>query len=195
MDEFTGAPPESAVRQFVESLLPSPCEELRLQAQEVFRDGNAAKALALLEAAAVDPENDDVKTDLAEILLEQGRHEDARPWLENLSPLAKSETRATNLAARIEFAAHAEQLVDPEALRSRISADGGDLDARLALARYHAGRKDYEKALEHLLEIIRRDRKFGDDIGRRTMLSPFNLLGNDNDLVGRYRRRLASALN
>ena len=46
-----------------------------------------------------------------------------------------------------------------------------------------------------MLEIVRADRKFGDDAGRKTMLAVFNLLGNGHDLVGTYRRSLASALN
>ena len=48
--------------------------------------------------------------------------------------------------------------------------------------------------MDQLLEIVRRDRGFEDDIGRKTLLSVFNLLGGD-ELVSRYRRLLASALN
>ncbi len=53
----------------------------------------------------------------------------------------------------------------------------------------------YEPALEQLLEIIRRDRSFGDDAGRKTMLAIFDLLRNENELVSRYRRLLASTLH
>jgi putative thioredoxin len=42
---------------------------------------------------------------------------------------------------------------------------------------------------------VRRDRSFGDDIGRKTILQIFSVLGNDSDLVSEYRKRLASALN
>jgi putative thioredoxin len=48
--------------------------------------------------------------------------------------------------------------------------------------------------MEQLLEIVRRDRAYEDDIGRKTLLSVFNLLGG-GELVSRYRRLLASALN
>jgi putative thioredoxin len=47
--------------------------------------------------------------------------------------------------------------------------------------------------MDQLLEIVRRDRSFGDDIGRKTLLSVFALLGGD-ERVSRYRRLLASAL-
>jgi putative thioredoxin len=53
----------------------------------------------------------------------------------------------------------------------------------------------FEEGMEHLLEIVRRDRSFQDDIGRKTLLDVFSLLGGQGELVSRYRRLLASALN
>jgi len=49
--------------------------------------------------------------------------------------------------------------------------------------------------LEQLLEIIRRDRKWNDEAGRKTMLSVFDVLGGQGELVSKYRRQLAAALN
>ena len=42
---------------------------------------------------------------------------------------------------------------------------------------------------------MQRDRTFRDDIGRKTLLDVFNLLGGQGELVSEYRRKLASALN
>mgnify|MGYP001003727819 CR=1 FL=1 len=47
----------------------------------------------------------------------------------------------------------------------------------------------------HLLELVRRDRSFGDDAARRKMIQIFDLLGSDHDLVRQYRRNLAAALH
>jgi putative thioredoxin len=46
-----------------------------------------------------------------------------------------------------------------------------------------------------LLEIVRRDRSFKEQIGRKTLLDVFNLLGGQNELVSEYRRKLAALLN
>ena len=48
---------------------------------------------------------------------------------------------------------------------------------------------------EAALEIVRRDRAFGDDIGRKTLLQIFSLLGSDSDLVREYRGKLSSLIN
>ena len=39
---------------------------------------------------------------------------------------------------------------------------------------------------------MRRDRKFGDDAGRRSLLQAFDVLGEQDPLVAQYRRRMAS---
>ena len=54
---------------------------------------------------------------------------------------------------------------------------------------------DYEAALEHLLELMRRDRAYGEDAGRKGLLAIFGLLGNEGELVERYRARLFTALH
>jgi putative thioredoxin len=79
-------------------------------------------------------------------------------------------------------------------LQARIAADATDLDARLQLARLLVQRQVYDDALEQLLQIVRTDRKFGDDVGRKTMLEVFNLLGAQHEAVSKYRRLLSSAL-
>ena len=83
------------------------------------------------------------------------------------------------------------------AIRSsaRLAADAADLAARLALANLLALKQDYRAALEELLEVVRRDRAFQDDIGRKTMLQIFSLLGGDSDLVRDYRGRLSTVIN
>ena len=54
---------------------------------------------------------------------------------------------------------------------------------------------DYRRALEQLIAIVERDRKWGDDIGRKTMLKVFELIGNQGELVSEFRRRLARTMN
>ena len=83
-------------------------------------------------------------------------------------------------------------------MKDRLNVDGDDLDARLELANVLALRHDYRQALEQLLEIVRRDRKWRDEAGRRTMLDLFTLLGataRHDDLVREFRILLARTLN
>ena len=195
VDEFSGALPERQVREFLDRVIPTPSEELRLQARELYRERRAgAKALTLLEQALeLDPQNERALIDSASIMTDLGRLDEAKSFIGKLSPLAQMDEAVAALRSRIDFAASAAASPDAEALRQRIAANPDDLEARLQLANLCAAKEDYAAALDQLLEIVRRDRTFGDDIARKTMLQIFNLLG-DGELVSEYRRRLASAM-
>jgi len=196
VDEFAGAVPEGTVRQFIERLLPSPAEEQRRTAMQAYASGNADAALASLEAAqSLEPGNDNIRLDRAEILIDLGRSEDAETLLEELVPLARMDSRVEHLRALLAFSDRGEAGVSIDKLETRVSQDSTDLDARLALAKQYVAAKQFELALNHLLEIIRTDRHFGEDAGRKTMLAVFELLGNEHQLTRQYRRLLAAAIN
>ncbi len=196
VDEFSGALPEGAVREFIDRLIPSPSDELRVAAMQVYREENdTARALQMLgEASKLDPKNERVRIDAAEIMLDNGEVDEAKRLLTSLHPATVGETRVQNLLARLEFAANAGNS-DTAELETRIAKDENDLAARLDLAKVLVNQQQYAPAMDQLLEIIRRDRSFEDDAARKTILSIFNLLGGAGPLVSEYRKKLASALN
>jgi putative thioredoxin len=195
VDEFVGARPKSGVRDFIENLLPSQGDLLCAQAAQAQAAGDTDGALRLLaQAAAVEPRNDDVHVARAELLLALGRTDEAEQAAAEISPLASQAPRVTRLMAQLRFARGAAG-ADAQALAQRIDADPADLDARLQLAHAHVQAQHYEPAMEQLLEIIRRDRKWNQEAGRKTMLAIFDLLGGQDELVGRYRRMLAATLH
>jgi putative thioredoxin len=195
VDEFLGARPKSAVREFIDNLIPSPGDQLCAQAAQLQAAGDADGALELLDQAVqLEPNNDMVHVARAELLLGLNRVEDAQRAAELVSPLASQEPRVTQLMARLRFAQGALG-ADAVALEQRIQTSPADLDARLTLANLHVQSQRYEAALEQLLEIIRRDRKWNQEAGRKTMLALFDLLGGQGELVSRYRRQLAATLN
>ncbi|UCH47263.1 MAG: co-chaperone YbbN [Betaproteobacteria bacterium] len=196
VDEFTGAMPEGAVRQFLERVLPSEAEKQRQAAMKAYESGNAEQALTGLDnAQLLEPDNDTIRMDRAEVLLKLGRAPEAATLLDELQPLTAMESRAEHLKAELTFADGQETAADIEQLEAQVSSDPQDLAARLALAKHYANEKQFEPALQQLLEIVRSDREFGDDVGRKTMLALFELLGSDHRLTSQYRRLLATALN
>jgi len=82
-----------------------------------------------------------------------------------------------------------------DTLHARIDADPADLQSRIDLAQWHIARREFEPALDQLIEVVERDRTFGEDAARRTMLSVFELAAHQPQLVSSFRRRLAAALN
>jgi len=195
-ERFSGAQPEGTVREFLDRLIPSPVDKLVAAAQAVYGRGEPESALKILEEALMlDLNHVEARIVSADILLHLGQLQEAREMLDALPYERRTDARVVTLLARLEFALRGEALPDAATLESRIQTDGNDLEARQHLADLLVSQENYPEALEQLLEIVRRDRKFGDDAGRKTMLSVFNLLGGEGELVSRYRRLLATALN
>jgi putative thioredoxin len=147
------------------------------------------------EALTLEPRNDRARVDRAEAHLALNRRDDAAADLAALGPLTVQDPKLAPSIARIRLSLAAPSGESADALAQRVATDPNNLDARLKLASIHIAQGRHEAAFEQLLEIIQRDRKFGDDAGRRTMLNVFDVLGSGHELVAKYRRRLASALN
>jgi len=190
VDEFSGALTEGEVRAFLDRLIPGPADELRAEAAELRLAGDLSAALQkLADASKIDPAHVGVRLDAAEIMLDLNEADEARRLIASVPDDA--DPRVPQLKARLQFMDAAGE--DEATLTARVVANENDLEARLKLANLYVAAGQHEAGMDQLLEIVRRDRGFGDDIGRKTLLSVFDLLGG-GELVSRYRRLLASLL-
>ena len=201
VDGFTGALPERELRAFLDRALPSPVAPLVARARALREAGDAAGALALLtEASGVAAGDETLLFEQAETLLAMDRAADAAAALALLDapgrlrdrPL-RDEPRLAALKAKAALRAHAGG--DIAALAAAAAREPVDCAAKLAYADALAAAGDYERALGELLAIVATSRAFGDDVARTRMLTIFSALGGDSDLVRRYRRELAAAIN
>jgi putative thioredoxin len=197
VNEFTGALPESSVREWLDRIIPSPAEELRREAQRIVDADDFDGALQkLAEAARLEPNNEVVRVDSAEILLAQGNADEAQRLLDSLrDPDILKDARVLQLKAQVRLAEMKEEAESEASLAAAIAANENDLEARFKLANVLIAANRATEGMYQLLEIVRRDRGFRDDIGRKTLLDVFNLLGGQGELVATYRRKLAALLN
>jgi putative thioredoxin len=195
--EFDGALPEGQVRDFIDRLIPSPAEPLRVQAAAAHESGDIEGARKLMaQAINLDPRNDTSYLDYIELSLEAGAYDEAKEVLDAVRERSHDKVRVEALDAQLKLAGGGG--ADTAALQARIAADANDLDARLQLANALALARDYRAAFEQLLEIVRRDRKWNDEAGRKTMLTLFAMLGaqpQHDDLVRESRVALSRTLN
>ncbi len=193
--QFMGAQPEPFVRAFLDRLIPNPAELEHRCAREAMVQGRGAIAEeALRNAIALDPSCDGARLDLAAILLERGDTESARSHFSVLSERARDQSNYALVRSRLEAAEIAATLPPSSELERRLEVNGADLQARLDLADWHIARREYPAALDHLLEIVRRDRTFGEDVGRVRMLEVFEMAADHPQLVADYRGRLSQVL-
>jgi putative thioredoxin len=198
VDQFIGVLPEGQLRAFLDRLVPDGADSARIAAQGAIAEGRHEEAYDhLKEALAYDPGYDDARLDLIELLLVDNRIDDARNEVDLLSPKTTQgiDARFNAIKTRLDALDAAADLPPTDALESKVAADPQDLEARFDLASALIARRKYEGALEHLLAIVLQDRTFREDIGRKTMLSVFDLAAHQPELVARWRRKLSASLN
>lgn len=195
VDQFSGALPESAVREFLARIIPSPADELRAKAAELRAEGDLAGALQTLgEASKLDQKNENVRIDAAEILLDLNELDEAKRLLDSLAPVTQMDERVQQLLARLSFAQGGQDGGNEQELRDRIDARPDDMQVRLDLANLLVAKGRHAEGLDELLEMVRLDRAWNEEAARKQILAVFNLLGA-HPLVSEYRRKLSSALN
>jgi putative thioredoxin len=193
--QFSGAQPEAFIRAFLDRLIPNPAELEHRSAREALAQGQADVAEeSLRNAIALDPTHDGARLDMIALLLDRNEIEAARTHYGMLSIRAEQHMTYSAIAARMQAVETAATLPPQEELEERIDADEHDLQARLDLANLHIARQDLRAAMDQLLEIVRRDRTFGDDVGRTRMLHVLAMAGDDDELVSEYRARLSALL-
>jgi putative thioredoxin len=195
VDQFMGALPEPQIREFLDRHLPRASDGLLAQAQGMLAAGDLGRARDLIERArAEDPENPRVALADIQIAAAQGRVEEAQSAIDRLPIELANDPEVVALRGQLLFASALAGAPAPSALESRLAADPRDSEARYQLAAHRVMAGDYASALDLLLDLLRRDRAYGEDAGRKGMVAIFDLLGGAGDLVSRYRARMMNAL-
>lgn len=195
VDEFSGALPESAVREFLDKHLPRPSDALVAQAQQHLLAGDAESALQVLtEAKALDPSNLRIDITIAQTQAASGDAAAAQATLDALPEDQQKDPEVVSLRGHLHFEAEAAKLPDPSELAKRLAADEHDSEARFQMAIHSVLQQDYAGALDILMELMRDDRAYGDGAAQKTLLKIFDLLGDD-PLAARYRSRMFALLH
>lgn len=236
VDGFVGALPTEQLQAFLAKHLgagePQPEGEAEAEVQPDAEPGQAADARSpqeqLADALAQNPGNDDLRFDYVKLLIGSGQLAEAAaalaPAMGQIPLQLRFEALQQWLNA-LEFVSN-----DPRGRWSfaqfdeAISANKRDFDSRFAKSRLLIAHGDWQAAMEELLEIIMRDKKWADEAPRKTYVALLELLTPPKpkadataagksaggievaapvvqqqdpqaELVARYRRKLSMALN
>ena len=196
VDERVGAVPESEVRAMLDQHIVSETDKYLQAAMMAFQQGHPEQALEILnQALAGDPENADLKVAIAQIVYTQGDKDSAVKLLDSLDDEGSKLDGAISLRAQIKLEEQLADLPPLDEIERRLAQDPGDCQALLFKSRHLTARGDYDNAMECLLEIMRRDRGFDDDAGRKGLLELFDMLGGEHPSVQKYRRKLFTLLH
>jgi putative thioredoxin len=199
VDGFMGALPESQVMAFLERITKGAVgaeeKDLLKVADTTLAEGNAVGAAELYaQILAEDSSNVQALAGLARCYVGTGALDQAKQTLA-LVPEAKRNHAAVAAArAALEVAEQAKSIGPVADLEQKVLANPLDHQARFDLAVALNANGKREDAVKHLMEIVKRDRKWNDDGARKQLVQFFEAWGATDPATVEGRKRLSSLL-
>jgi len=198
-DGFMGALPEGQVVAFLERLtkerIGGEAKDLVDTADATLAAGDAAGAADVYgQILAEDSSNVPALAGLVRCYVQTGALDRARQTLA-MVPAGKQNAPAVAASrAALELAEQAKTVGPVGELEQKVAANPLDHQARfdLAVALNSKGRR--QDALEHLLAIVKRDRKWNDDAARKQLVQFFDAWGPTDEATIDGRKQLSSIL-
>jgi putative thioredoxin len=202
VDGFMGAVPESQIRTFVQQLAGGEAHggadhaaDVLAAADEAFAAGDIATAAQAYGHVLQDePGHPKAVAGLARCYLKTGDIERARKTLQLVRPDGASDEAVRAVEAELKLREHAPDTGDTAALAAKVAADPNDHQARYDLAVALDAKGDRDGALNALLDIVKRERKWNDEAARKHLVTLFEAMGPTDPRTIDARRRLSAIL-
>lgn len=201
-DGFMGALPESQVTAFINKLtagMPAAGEpniaEILQEADAVLAEGDPASAAQIYaEVLAADTTNIAALAGLAKCYVATGAIEQAKQTLAMVPESKRNDAAVKAVQASLDLAEQAEAVGPVTELEQKVAANPLDHQARFDLATALNASGKRAEATQHLLEIVKRDRKWNDDAARKQLVQFFEAWGGADEATVEGRRRLSTIL-
>lgn len=211
VDGFMGAIPESQIKTFVANLAsggsgghdhdhghggPEHTVEVLTVGDEALAAGDVAMAAQAYGHVLQDePGHPQAVAGLARAYLQGGDVERAKATLQMVRPDAAADETIRAVEAEIRLReTPAPEAAETAALRAKLDADPKDHQARYDLAMALDASGDREGAMNELLELVRRDRKWNDEAARKQLVTLFEAMGFTDPRAVEGRRKLSGIL-
>jgi putative thioredoxin len=194
VDGFAGALPEGQLREFLlRHVQPQDGEAANDDGEAVVQETPEEAINRIQQAIAAEPERTELKLDLALALMWAGNVESAEAELAALPANLATDPRAVRLRSQLDLARALKGAPSMAELQQRVQADGADWEARDLLGVRLLLDGDSAAGLDQFLTTLEKARDWNDGQAKKRLLAAFSTL-DDAELVGRYRRRMASLL-
>ena len=198
VDGFMGALPENQILAFIERLIGKMQGgeiDLLKSAEDALSRGETSTAAEIYaQVLAEDSENIRALSGLARAHIEAGNLEHAKATLALVPKTRENDASVSAARSAIKLAEQAASVGDLGELESKVAANALDHQARFDLAIALNGKGQRDAAADHLLEIIRRDRKWNEDGARKQLVQFFEAWGAADAATIEGRKKLSSIL-
>jgi putative thioredoxin len=200
LDGFTGAQPEATVRQIIDRLIGPDESDADIEAvlgsgDEALEAGDFAGAAEVYAAVLeVDPQNVRAVLGLAKVYLQSGDLKRAEATLGVIAPDKRKSAAYESVKAALDLAKKAGTIDNRVELEAKLAANPADHQARFDLAVALAARGEKAQSVDHLIEIVRRQKTWNEEAARQQLVQLFDAWGPKDPATLDGRRKLASLL-
>lgn len=195
VDQVHGADSLATYRRMLERQLNTVTDPVVLDAIRLYQQGETETAIQLLANAMQSQPGLQCKLTYIKLLFREGHYQALLDTVEKLPIEERTLDEVQALRVHSQFMLAGDTGTSPDSLDARLAENPDDLDARLTLCALALRKDDFAGALEQLLEIMQRDRKYRDDIGRRGMIVLVGMLGNEHELSKQYVKQMQALLH
>jgi putative thioredoxin len=200
-DGFMGAVPETQITAFIDKLtkgMPAPegdVTEILNEADAALAAGDPADAATIYaEVLSINATNIAALAGLARCYVTSGAFDQAKQTLALVPESKRTNASIVAVQTMLDLAEQAQSLGPVTDLEQKVAGNPLDHQARFDLAVALNAANKRADAATHLLEIIRRDRKWDDDGARKKLIQFFEAWGGDDEATVDARKRLSTIL-
>ncbi|PPR79490.1 MAG: Thioredoxin [Alphaproteobacteria bacterium MarineAlpha2_Bin1] len=199
IDAFVGVQTETQIKSFIEKLIgpigPSPVEQALAAAENEFKENNFSAAENLyLQVIGFDSMNPEAIAGLAKVYINNNDSDKAKELLDGLSEDILDHDAIKSALSALSLAENKDTLISKEDLINLINQEPNNLKAKFDLATALAAENEFEKAIENLLEIMKKDKEWNNGEAKEKLLKIFEVLGTNNELTKLSRRKMSSII-
>ena len=203
IDGFSGALPENEVKEFVNKVITSSggedkekqVEEYIQAAEKKLASKDFDEALNLFsKLLSVEENNPRIVAGYGKCLINLGRPEEAEELINSLEDEVLSNNSIQNLVTSLKLLKENKNAGSPDEFEKKIANNPNDLKARFSLANALLAIEKKNEAVEHLLEIVKIDKKWQDDKARKKIIEILNANEEDDLFASEVRLKLSNIL-
>ena len=202
IDGFSGAMPENEVKDFIKKVVAASgggkqeeINKLIDEAEKLYTENSFDGALeAFASLLSAEANNTKIIAGYGKCLVKLDRTDEVTELLDSLEESILEDKNITNLIALNKLAKDNKLAGSPEEFISDVNSDPNNHELRFKLAEAFLANNQQEEAIEHLLNIVKKDRKWKEDKARKKIIELLEAFGEDDPLTSLTRLKLSSII-
>ncbi|RDH81160.1 MAG: hypothetical protein DIZ80_13670 [endosymbiont of Galathealinum brachiosum] len=196
VDVMHGAESERSIRNLLSRHLPRSSDTLLVESVRMYNDNKPDEAIEELKKLQLsDPENPRIATSIIKLMYRESRFEEMEQYIKTQSSVVKNNEEMISLLTHSKLQVAAAKVKDIDQLNADIKSDNNNLDLIYQLVAMDALNNHLTDALDQLLEMLKMDATYQDNLPAKTMVLLLKSLGSDSVEAKKYRSKMIDILS